>query len=365
MVHVKSLLLPSIIFFINVWKYATGEMDFHAMLAHARRAQDSKHGQKTTTKESVNLKFGYTEKKWENYDDVQFSHTVLSASQLTALHTTLIHELTHHSFEEMGGRKVQMAGGVPHPSGAILLELPAWLRPLAESLRPAFGGHAPNQVLINVYECGAGIFSHNDGPLYESCAAILSIGSSTLLEFTQPPLPTTLATTSQPPLPTTLATTSQPPLPTTLATTSPSGSTVEFTHNKVPHSMIQPQPLLADTTTPVSTVTLPPFSVFLPANSLVVFTGKAYEHYNHEIVPRTVDVVDNRCINRDACQLTLGDTLPRSSQRFSLTFRRVAHVSKVIDDEFGICSKDDRDEIDRRYAWWKTSITDKRDKNLS
>ena len=321
-------------------------MDFHAMLAHARRAQDIKLGQ-PSKKDSVDLKFDYSDLKWNNYGDLQFSQTILSEQQLAALHTTLIHELTRNSFEEMGGRKVQMAGGVPHPSGAILLELPVWLRPLAESLRPAFGGLAPNQVLINVYECGAGIFPHNDGPLYESCAAIFSIGSSTVLEFTRPSLPI---------------------IPTI---TSPSDPVLEFAHDNAPHSTIQPEPSLPtnhpdpDPTTTSSTTIVPPCSVFLPANSLVVFTGKAYEDYNHEIVPRAIDVVDHRCVNRDACQLSIGDARPRSSQRFSLTFRRVANVAKVIDDEFGICSKDDRDEINRRYAWWKTSITDKRDKTVN
>ena len=303
------------------------------MLAHARRAQDMKQGQ-PTTKKSVNLKFAYTDLKWEQYDDVQFSHTVLSEQQLSALHTILVHELTHNSFEVMGGRKVQILGGVPHPSGAILLELPVWLRPLAESLRPSFGGDTPNQVLINVYECGSGIASHNDGPLYESCAAILSIGSSTLLEFTHPPLMHNNPLTQPQHSPSSLAT----------------------NHHDLDHD---------PTTTDSSTMTIAPFNVFLPANSLVVFNGKAYEHYNHEIAPRTIDIVNNQCINKDVCQLNEGDALPRSTQRFSLTFRRVANVVKVIDDEFGICSKDDRDEINRRYGWWKTSITDKRDKNLN
>eukprot|EP00035_Acanthoeca_spectabilis_P005987 m.119390 g.119390 ORF g.119390 m.119390 type:complete len:95 (-) comp13294_c0_seq1:390-674(-) len=39
------------------------------------------------------------------------------------------------------------------------------------------------QVLLNYYDPGQGIDAHNDGPLYQPLAAIISLGSNAILSF--------------------------------------------------------------------------------------------------------------------------------------------------------------------------------------
>ena len=319
-------------------------MDFKAMLASAKRAEKARSKAAAATSDDAQFKFSDLRSHGFPSYGVSFSRNVFAYE--CGLQSILEAELENRgrqtTFEDMGGRRVWMIGGVPHPSGAILTGLPTWAKQLAESLRPVFGGEAPNQILVNVYEVGMGIKKHNDGALYESTAAILTVGGSALLEFTangkhnkylvDAPLAAGEAA----------------------AGAGISSSTVDgssSTGNAAEGSVLDPAQS-------ARAAALTAFSVYLPANSLIVFSNNAYERYDHGIAARIDDSIDSSCINADACDLTIPQTIPRSTRRFSLTFRRVKLVAKVVDEEFGVCSADEQEEIDRRFHWWKKSISD-------
>jgi hypothetical protein len=65
----------------------------------------------------------------------------------------------------------------------IATPLPLWASELAERLAPLFDGVNPNHMLVNVYSRGQGIEAHLDGPLYFPRAAIISLQSSAVLQF--------------------------------------------------------------------------------------------------------------------------------------------------------------------------------------
>lgn len=207
----------------------------------------------------------------------------------------------------VGGRDVAIFGGVPHPSGAILEKLPPWLAPIADHLKPFFEGNAPNQVLLNRYDENQGIQFHNDGPLYLSTAAILSFSNDALLEFRP---------------------------------------------NKAPITS-----LTDDINTPFHPEM---YSVYLPSNSLFVFSDSAYHHYEHGIRSDMCNILINEhCLNAKVMNISVGDIISKKSKckRYSLTFRYVKNVAKVL-EEFGPCNEEERSEIKRRLNWWLQSITD-------
>ncbi len=237
---------------------------------------------------------------------------------------------------KVGGRNVAIFGGIPHPSGAIVESLPSWLLPISQQLKTYFNDSPPDQVLLNRYDDGQGIQFHNDGPLFISTAAILSFNGDALLEFR----PTSVN----------------------------SGSSI---------------------TTQLS---IPPtsFSAYLPPNSLFVFKDSLYTDFDHGIIgttPSSLESSSNKsmpavCINsipiapvvleddiKSRPPLLLSSTHPikietksqisnnNRIRRYSLTFRRLSHVAKTL-DEFGPCSEDERIEIHRRKNWWLQAITD-------
>ena len=323
-------------------------MDFHAMLASAKRAEKARS--KTIT--TCDAAFEWSDLSFHDYRQhgVNFSkHVFKNHCSLLSILEAELDKGRSTPFEDVGGRRVWMIGGVPHPSGAILMELPPWVKKLADALRPAFDGEAPNQVLVNVYEVGMGILRHNDGPLYHSSAAILTVGGSALLEFTDNCKEVTN---------TTISATAAAAAATTTTTTTATTAGASSSSNKSSSSGAA-QGATPTLTAAVTTTELPAFSVYLPANSLVVFTDSAYHRYDHEIQPRTDDIIDSGCINAAICGLSTQQTIPRTTRRFSLTFRRVKHVAKVLDSEFGVCSTEEQAEIDRRFLWWKRSITDR------
>ena len=209
---------------------------------------------------------------------------------------------------EVGGRDVAIFGGVPHPSGAILEKLPTWLAPIADHLKPYFEGNTPNQVLLNRYDENQGIHFHNDGPLYLSTAAILSFNNDALLEF------------------------------------QPNHSPITSAADDIHTSSCNPEV----------------YSVYLPSNSLFVFSDSAYHDYEHGIRSDTYNILINEhCLNAKVMNISVGDIISKKSQtkRYSLTFRYVKNVVKIL-EEFGPCNEEERSEIKRRLNWWLQSITD-------
>jgi alkylated DNA repair dioxygenase AlkB len=82
-------------------------------------------------------------------------------------------------------RSLQMWGGTPDPQGMIPEPLPHWLKAINMRLHTSglFEECAPNHVLLNKYLPGEGIMPHFDGSLYVPRVAILSLGSSTVMNF--------------------------------------------------------------------------------------------------------------------------------------------------------------------------------------
>jgi alkylated DNA repair dioxygenase AlkB len=204
----------------------------------------------------------------------------------------------------IGGRSVMILGGIPHPNGAIVEELPPLFKSVADSLKSHFDGKSPNQILLNSYEVGQGIAHHNDGELYASQVAIISLQSSAKIDFKR---------------------------------TNPSSGT--------------------ETDGDTNTTQRDSFSLYLHPNSLLLFGNSAYTDYTHGIEPVTSDTIDKHILNAGS-DLSIGICIPRTTKRYSLTFRIVENVVVTL-DEFGSCTEDMRDEVKRRKAWWLHAITEK------
>jgi hypothetical protein len=166
------------------------------------------------------------------------------------------------------------------------------------------GGVAPDQVLLNKYSIGEGIAAHQDGPLYESVAAIISLNSSAMICFEE-------------------------------------GSPKEASVNSN-SSLTSASPYLDNAG----------ISVILPSASLFVFKDKYYECYHHCIPSRSSDIVSSSCINATECNVELDQEVSRSPTcRYSLTFRIVKSVATRL-EEFGPSSGEIREEVARRKSWW-------------
>lgn len=98
-------------------------------------------------------------------------------------------------------------------------------------------------------------------------------------------------------------------------------------------------------------------TVLLRPRSLFVFEEECYSLYQHGIPPSyESETVGVSCINLDRCLgAVVGDVVPRG-MRWSLTIRRVTHVAKSHDCVF---SQQDTEEMARRWAWWRDSISEK------
>lgn len=85
-------------------------------------------------------------------------------------------------------RRLQMWGGKPSAAGMAQEELPSWLGELSQLLKEKKVFKKDfNHVLINEYEPGQGIMAHEDGPLYISHVAILSLQSALMMEIYEKP----------------------------------------------------------------------------------------------------------------------------------------------------------------------------------
>jgi hypothetical protein len=155
------------------------------------------------------------------------------------------------------------------------------------------------QVLLNEYRDGAGIDRHRDGPCYQPCAAIVSLESDSLLEFTEPP-----------------------PLTTVVAA-------VVLRRNSL--------------------------VVFEGEDAFCTLFHGIPDDLSHG---STLTVVPATVINAAPAGCTVGDVLPRAPRRLSLTLRRLANIEKRI-EKFDVLGPEVEEERARRRSWWLRSISEK------
>lgn len=92
---------------------------------------------------------------------------------------------------DLGKRKLKHFGGVPDPGGGAMTpeRLPGWAADVCQAVgvNEAWGGGMkPNQLLCNEYAPRGGIGRHQDGPMFEPRAAILSMGAQATIRFWAP-----------------------------------------------------------------------------------------------------------------------------------------------------------------------------------
>ncbi|XP_052272949.1 alpha-ketoglutarate-dependent dioxygenase alkB homolog 6-like isoform X2 [Dreissena polymorpha] len=180
---------------------------------------------------------------------------------------------------QLSNRRLQNWGGLPHPKGMVLEDLPQWLKTYADQIAKleVFEGKVPNHVLVNEYEAGQGIMPHVDGPLYFPVVSTISLGSHTLLDF-------------------------YAPMPIEDAVHVSQAASTSFEDRFMCSILLQPR-------------------------SLVLVCEDMYKVYLHGIVERKADTVTHDVANLEKCQgLTMGDCLDRA-RRVSLTIR---HVPKTV-----------------------------------
>lgn len=88
----------------------------------------------------------------------------------------------------MANRRLQNWGGIPHHKGMIAETIPAWLDLYLDKIHrlDLMGGKKPNHILVNEYLPGQGIMPHLDGDLFYPTITTVSVGSHTVLRFSEP-----------------------------------------------------------------------------------------------------------------------------------------------------------------------------------
>ena len=208
-------------------------------------------------------------------------------------------------------RRLKNLGGIPHPSGMYEEQLPKYITDFRQVLKDCGHGiekfltieemsdckqHGHtldyNQVLLNEYQCGKGIRPHKDGPLYLNAALVLSLKTTSLIDF----------------------------------------------YIEKPLNEQQEESVVA--------------SVFLEPRSLLVFCGDAYTDYYHGVRDVREDVIDGyKCLNLDQVTVSHGQVVPRGETRLSLTIRCVRTV--VEEKNY---TKNEAEEVERRRKWWELAI---------
>lgn len=97
-----------------------------------------------------------------------------------------IYQAPISKWKTLKNRRLQNWGGVVHEKGLLSQDLPSWLTKVTQRIYEECGLFpvAPNHVLINEYLPEQGIMPHQDGPAYFPAAAILSLGSPVVMNFT-------------------------------------------------------------------------------------------------------------------------------------------------------------------------------------
>uniref|UniRef100_W5NC29 AlkB homolog 6 n=1 Tax=Lepisosteus oculatus TaxID=7918 RepID=W5NC29_LEPOC len=181
---------------------------------------------------------------------------------------------------QLSGRRLQNwdPGGLPHPKGMLVEELPDWLKTYANKISAlgAFSGKTANHVLVNEYKPGEGIMPHEDGPLYFPTVTTISLGSHTLLDFYRP-----------------------------ISTAQEQEGVPQTEENRY---------LL---------------SLLVEPRSLLVLRDDMYTRFLHGVRGVARDTVTESVANLRAVSAELGDSLSRGT-RVSLTIRHVPRVLKFV-----------------------------------
>lgn len=182
-------------------------------------------------------------------------------------------------WQEVSGRKLQSWGGTLSKQGVLIPSpIPHWLSSVMTTVSTStniYGDQPANHVLVNSYEAGEGILSHQDGPCYFPAVAILSLGAPAVMHFT--------------------------------AKRDAGGEENGGTNNNSSNSGQK----LA--------------SVVLPQRSLLIFKDEAYSSCLHGIDAIEKDIFDETVVNPGAMP---GGSMLRQGTRVSLTIRRVPRVLK-------------------------------------
>lgn len=161
----------------------------------------------------------------------------------------------------------------------IAESIPPWLDNYLEKIHELklMGGNKPNHVLVNEYLSGQGIMPHLDGSLFYPTITTISLGSHTVLKFSEP-------------------------------------SADEGSMN-------------------MNTV----FSFLLEPRSLLVLQHKLFHHYLHCIEEVTEDLIDDSIVNLNMCsnKYVKGNKVSRDT-RISMTIR---HVPKTTSFKISIGNK--------------------------
>lgn len=239
---------------------------------------------------------------------IRYAEEFLTAAEAETL-TNAIDSVSASNWAVLTRRRLLNLGGIPHPCGSWAEPLPGKITDLVcQRLQSSglFGTMSPNQILLNEYLDGEGIDPHKDGPLFEPIACIVSLGGDAVLNF---------------------------------YATEDTGEVVGGGDgHKAPSS--------------------PFLSVVLRPNSLVVFSGEAYESLTHAIDTIDADVVATHCLNLAQTGTAIGDVLKRSHRRLSLTLRRLARVDREFVEHDYIPPEVESERV-RRRAWWLSSISEK------
>ncbi|KAL2470053.1 oxidoreductase [Abeliophyllum distichum] len=215
-------------------------------------------------------------------------------------------------WKSLKNRRLQNWGGTVHEKGLLAQDLPPWLKQITHRIseESRLFPSEINHVLINEYLPDQGIMPHQDGPAYVPVVAILSLGSSVVMDFT--------------------------PHPSLNNSTDTSGNNIDDKTSKPAHMAMNSSQGLNRS-----------FSVVLMPRSLLIFKDKAYSDYLHGIkdcemqrYDEAVNVANSMKSHGQAQPTsglkkasddieTGGDTvIHRTGRRISLTCRVVMKVHK-------------------------------------
>ena len=106
-----------------------------------------------------------------------------------ALHDSLLAAADDNPWQRSAGRGVQVYGyRYHHPTTTVFRigELPSWAADVAARLwRDGLLSSMPNQLVVNDYEAGSGIFAHVDQPAFGDEVASISLGSACVMQFSR------------------------------------------------------------------------------------------------------------------------------------------------------------------------------------
>ncbi|CAB3255094.1 unnamed protein product [Arctia plantaginis] len=179
---------------------------------------------------------------------------------------------------QLSNRRLQNWGGIPHNKGMIAESIPSWLDVYLEQIHNlnVMGGNRPNHVLVNEYLPRQGIMAHLDGSLFYPTITTISVGSHTVLKFSEPAVDD------------------------------------------------------ADNRNPI-------FSFLLEPRSLLILQDELFNNYLHCIEELSEDILDDSVVNLECCsnKYIPGARLKRDT-RISLTIR---HVPKTTAFKINIGNK--------------------------